>query len=102
VPAEEEIVGFRAVDATDLVDVAEPLGGDERAGRAGPLQDGVDRNRGAVQEQPRRAELRPCLRDAALDPGDEPCRRGQRLPETQLPGVLIERGDIGEGPAHVG
>ena len=32
VPAEEQIVGFRPVDAADLVDVAEALRGDERAG----------------------------------------------------------------------
>src|SRR6516165_9598779 len=33
VAAKEEIVGFRPIDAADLVDIAEALGGEERARR---------------------------------------------------------------------
>ena len=61
VAAEEQIVGFRPVDAADLVDVSEPLRGDERAGGAGALENGVDCNRGAVKEKPGRAKLTPAL-----------------------------------------
>ena len=61
---EEQVVGLRPVDAADLVDVAEALRGQQRAARALALQDGVDGDRGAVQEQPRgvEARCRPCRR----------------------------------------
>ena len=83
--AEEEVIGFRPVDAADLVDVTEALRGDERTACAGALQNGVDRDRRAVQEQPRRPEPGARLRDPVLDPRDQPRRRGQRLAEPQLP-----------------
>jgi hypothetical protein len=51
--AKEQIVGFRPVHPADLVDVAEPLRDEERRARAGALQHGIDRDRGAVQEEPR-------------------------------------------------
>ena len=101
VPLEEEIVGFRPVDAADLVDVAKALRCDERAARAGALQDGVDRDRGAVQEQPRGAERCAGLGDAVLDAVDQPRRRGERLAELQLAGRLVEGGDIRERAADV-
>ena len=98
----EQVVGFRPVDAADLVDIAEALRGEQRAVRAAALQDGVDRDRGAVQEEPRRAKLRSGLADAILDAGDEPLRRGQRLAEAKLAGRLVERRDVGESAADVG
>src|SRR5919198_5948458 len=52
--AEKEIVGVRPIDATDLVDVAEAFGDEERGLGALALQDGVDGDGGAVQKQPRR------------------------------------------------
>ena len=99
---EEQVVGLRPVDAADLVDVAEALRGEQRAFRAAALQDGVDRDRGAVQEHPRRREARAGLADAALDAGDEPLRRGQRLAEPERAGGLVERRHVGEGAADVG
>ena len=99
---EEQVVGLRPVDAADLVDVAEALRGQQRAARAGALQDGVDRDRGAVQEQPRGVEARAGLADAVLDAGDQPLRRGQRLAEAERAGRLVERGDVGERAADVG
>ena len=48
---EIQIVGVGPVDAADLVDVAEALGGDQRGLGAGALQDGVDGDGRAVQEQ---------------------------------------------------
>ena len=50
---EEEIVGVGPVDAADLVDVAEALGDEQRGLGAGALQDGVDGDGRAVQEQAR-------------------------------------------------
>ncbi len=71
---EEQIVGVGPVDAADLVDVAEALASSAARSRgAGALQDGVDRDRRAVQEQLRRGEARcrPCA-TPLLDAGDEP------------------------------
>ena len=101
---EEQIVGFRPVDAADLVDVAKALRGQQRAVRAGALQDGVDRDGGAVQEQPRRA------RSCASGLGARQCsmpstsRAGvvSVLPSAKLAGRLVESGDVGEGAADVG
>ena len=101
-PAEEQIVGFRPIDAPDLVDVAKALRGDERAARAAALEDGVDRDRRAVEEELGRAELRSGLGHAILDAGDQPRRRRQRLPQRQLPGGLVESGNVGESAADIG
>src|SRR5262249_42301029 len=62
VAAKEEIVGFRPIDAADLVDIAEALRGEERARRSRPLQNGVDRNGRAVKKKARGRELRAGLR----------------------------------------
>ena len=102
VAAEEEIVGFRPIDPADLVDVTEALGGEERARRPRPFQNGVDRNGRTVKEQARTGEPRAGLRHPFLHAGDEPRGGRERLSETELSGRLVEGGDIGEGPAHVG
>ena len=50
--AEVQIVGIRPVDAADLVDVAEPLGNEERGLGAFALQNGIDGDGRAVEKQP--------------------------------------------------
>ena len=55
---EEQIVGVRPVDAADLVDVAEAFGDEQRGLGAGALQDGVDGDGRAVQEQRRPSDSR--------------------------------------------
>jgi hypothetical protein len=66
------------------------------------LQNGVDRDGGTVKEQARPGESRAGLRHPILDAGDEPRGGRERLSEAELSGRLVEGGDIGEGPAHVG
>src|SRR5262249_49180266 len=102
VAAEEEIVGLRPIDAADLVDVAEALGGEERAWRACALQNGVDRDGPTVKEQARAGKPRAGLRTPILHAGAEARGGRERLSEAKLAGRLVEGGDIGEGPAHVG
>ena len=99
---EIEIVGVGPVDAADLVDVAEAVGGDQRGLGAGALQHGVDGDRRAVQEQVRRGVVAAGLLDAAADAVDQPLRRRQRLAEGQPPGLVVEHRDVGEGAADVG
>ncbi len=99
---EEQIVGVRPVDAPDLVDVAEAFGDQQRGLRAGALQDGVDRHRRAVQEQPGRAIVAAGLLDPAVDAVDQPLRRRQRLAEAQRAGLVVEHRDVGEGAADIG
>ena len=100
--AEKQIVGFGPIDAAYLVYVAEALRRQQRAGGAGTLEDGVDRNRRAVEKKPRRREGSARLDDAALDAVDKPRRRRQRLAEPQLSSRLVESGNIGESPADIG
>jgi hypothetical protein len=102
VAAEEEIVGFRPIDAADLVDVAEALGGEERARRTCALQNGIDRDGRTLKEQTRTGEPRAGLRHPTLHADDEPRRGRERLSEAELPGGLVEGGHVGEGSAHVG
>ena len=53
---EEKIIGFRTVDAADLIDVAKALGDQQRAAGAFALEDGVDGDRGTVEQEPSRVE----------------------------------------------
>ena len=62
--AEEQVVGVGPVDAPDLVDVAEALGDQQRRLRAVALEQRVDRDRRAVQEQIAVAPRRPWRRRA--------------------------------------
>ncbi len=100
--AEEQIVGVRPVDAADLVDVAEAFGNDERGPGAGPLQNGVDGDGRAVEEQPGGGIIGARLLDSGGDPLDEMMRRRQRLAEAELAGPLIERRNVRERAADIG
>ena len=55
-----------------------------------------------MKEKARGRELRASLGDPILHAGDEPRRGCERLSEAELPGGLVEGGDIGEGSTHVG
>ena len=68
---EEEVVGIGPVDPADLVDVAKALGGDQRGLGTGPLEDRVDRDRRAMQEQTGIRKPGAGFGDAALDPVDQ-------------------------------
>src|SRR5262245_17992024 len=98
----EQIVRVGPVDAADLVDVAEAFGGEERGFGAGALQDGVDRDGRAVQEQPCRAEVAAGLLDALADAVDQALRRRQDLAGGERAGALIEHRDVGEGAVNIG
>jgi len=69
--AEEQIVRFRAVHSTDLIDVAEPTCGNEGGVRTLALEQCVDGHRCAMQEQPRRSELGTGLADRGTHALDE-------------------------------
>ena len=99
--AEEQVVGVGAVDAADLVDVAETLRDQQRGPGAGPLQQRVDGDGGAVEEQVRvpKGDARPV--DGVLDPFDQRAVGGERLAEAQLARRFVEGGEVGEGAADV-
>ncbi len=99
---EEQIVRIGPVDPADLVDVAEAVGDEQRSPRALALQDGVDRDGRAMQEQPGRAVVAPGLGDARIDALDQPLRRRQHFAEAELAGAIVEHGNVGEGAADVG
>jgi hypothetical protein len=94
------VVHDRPVGPADLVDVAEPLGGEQRDARPAPLQEGVEAGGGAVGERLDLVEA-----DAeAFDRGDhavgEPAGRGQRLGAADA-AALVDAHRVGEGPADV-
>src|SRR5262249_4511926 len=66
------------------------------------LQDGIDGDGGAVEEQSGRFVVAARLRHPGIDPLDQALRPRQRLAEGQLAGALVEGRDIGEGAADVG
>src|SRR5262249_19053069 len=99
---EEQVVGIGTIDAANLVDVAEAFGDDERGARAGALQDGIDGDGRAVQEQAGRAVVGASLVDRRGDSLDQMMRRRQRLAEGELSRARIEHSDVGERTADVG
>ena len=98
---EEQIVGVRPVDAADLVDVAEAFGDEQRGAGAGALQDGVDGDGRAVQEQRRGAIIAAGFGDAGGYALDQMRRRRQRLAERERAGFVVEYRDVGEGAADI-
>src|SRR5262245_56200147 len=100
--AEEEVVCLRAVDAPDLVDVAEAAGRDERSPSAVPLEERVDRDRRAVEEEVRSLERPARLPEAGADAAHDTVIRRQRLAEEERAVRLVEDGDVGERAADVG
>jgi hypothetical protein len=98
---EEQVVRVRPVDAADLVDVAEALGDEER--RPGPvaLEQRVDRDRRAVQEQVAVAPVDLRAVDRVLDAVDELAVGRERLAEQEAAARLVERGHVGERAADV-
>src|SRR5262245_31494928 len=100
--SEEQVVGIGAVDAADLVDVAEAFGDEKRGLGARALQDGVDGDRGAVQEQAGGSVVASRLLHSGIDAVDQAFRRRQGLAEAQIAGAVIEDGDVGERAADIG
>ncbi len=98
---EEQVVGVGPVDAADLVDVAKAFGDQQRGVGAGALQQRVDGDGRAVQEQVGVLHIQPGAVQRVLDAVDEVCMRGQGLAEMQRAGALVERRQIGEGAADV-
>ena len=99
---EEQIVGVRAVDAADLVDVAKTLRDQERGAGAGALQDRVDGDRRAVQEEACGRVVAARLGDAGADAVDQAHRGRQHLAEGERPRALVENRDIREGAPDIG
>jgi len=99
---EEQVVRLGPVDAADLVHVAESARGEQSGGRAVALEDGVDRDRRSVQEEPAALERGLRLFDTVDDALDQTVRRRECLAESRLAGTLVETDDIGESAADVG
>jgi hypothetical protein len=81
---EEQVVGVGPVHAADLVDVAEALGDQQRGVGARALQQRVDRDGRAVQEQVAVAQVDVGAVQGGLDAVDQRAVGGQRLAEQQL------------------
>ncbi len=95
-----EVVQVGPVGPADLQHVAEAAGRDERGRRAAALGDGVDHDRGAVDELPDRPG-----RDAGFGERGEHAvgqvRGGVRLCSQDAAADRVDRHEIGEGTADV-
>src|SRR5262249_8339113 len=100
--AEEQVVGVRPVDAADLVDVAEAFGDEQRGPGAFALEDGVNGDGRAVEEEAGGLVIASRLRHPGIDALDQPFRRRQHLAEAEFAGAVIEDRDIRERPPDVG
>ena len=104
-PLGEPVVQLGSILAGDLEDVAEALGDEERSSHAPPLQQGVGRDRGAVDEEGDvlrpEARLPDDLADPLLDPGCLVGGRRRGLGEMDPVAVGVEENEVGEGAAHV-
>ena len=82
---EEQIVSFRAIAATDDVDVARTLGDDQRRLRALALDQRVDGDGRAVDQFIDGVGRKPALADAVEDALRQLVRRGEALGLDELP-----------------
>jgi len=98
---EEEIVGVRAVDPANLVDVAKAFGGQERGAGTLPFKQRIDCNGRPMKEKARFGEGAARPVDDVADSLDQPRRRRQRLAEAEHARCGVERGDVRERTSDV-
>src|SRR4051812_20382368 len=99
--AEEEVVGIGPVDAADLVHVAKTARGDECRARPASLQQRVDGDRRAMEEQRGLVETRRRLFKPVFNAADDLFRGGELFAERRSPGRFVEANDIRECPPHI-
>ena len=98
---EEDVVGFGTAAAADLVDVAHPLGHDERRARAGPFDGGVDRDGRTVDERLGGRHGQAALDERLANADGEVVGGGRTLGLMDLTGCEIECNQVGERAADV-
>ena len=100
-PVEKEVVGFRPIAAADDVNIARPARHQQRGLRPGPLDERVDRDRRAVDQQSNRVDIEPALADAIDDAPGEIVRRGQAF-RVEVPAARrVEPDQVGERTADI-
>ena len=101
----EQVVKVRAGRAPKLQHVAEARGRDQRDVGALALQQRVGDDRGGVGDERDRGGVDAVVahgRAYAVDHrGAEVARRGRDLGDAGAPALLVQHGDIGEGPADI-
>ena len=100
-PPVEHVVHPEEVAAADLEHVAEALGRDEAGPGALALEERVDADGRAVDDEPAVREPRARLVDAAEHAVEEIARRAERLGGDDRAGGLVERDQVREGAADV-
>ena len=98
---EQQVVGLRAVAATDDVDVARPAGDDQAGLGALALDQRIDGDGRAVDELVDRRDLDPALPDAIDDALYQVGRRGQALGLHEAPNRIVEPDQVGERAADI-
>jgi hypothetical protein len=97
----EHVVHLQEVAATDLEDIAKPLGRDEARARPLVLEERVDPDRGPVDDEPTVRQLHSGLIDAAKDALEKLARRAEGLGGHHGARGLVERDEVCERAADV-
>jgi len=100
-PAVQHVVHPQEVAAADLQDVAEAPRGHEAGRGALALEQRVDPDGGAVDDEATVGEPHAGLIHAAQDSGEELAGRAERLGVDDGARRLVQRGEIREGAADV-
>src|ERR1700733_10271002 len=89
------------MDAADLVNIAKAFRNQQRRLRAGALQQGVDADRRAVEEEIRILDLHLGAGQRTLNAFGQRVVGRKRLAERQDRALLVESGEIGESAADI-
>src|SRR5262252_5789223 len=100
-PAVEDVVHPQEVAATDLEDVPEALCRDEAGSRPLALEERIDTDGGAVDDEATVGKTRARLVDAAKDAPQQVGRCAERLGVDDRTGCLVQRHQVREGAADV-
>jgi hypothetical protein len=96
-----EVVQVGAVAPADLQNVAETTRGHKRRHRAAPLRDGVDHDRGAVDERPDLPGRHAGVRDGLQHTVAEPAGGSVNLGPYDHPGEGVQGHEVGESAADI-
>ena len=98
---EKQVVGVGPIDPADLVDVAKTFGDQERRLGTGSLEQRVDDNGRAVQEQVALGQVNPGAIEGVLDALVQMPVGRQGLAKGDLAPGLVKAGHVGEGAANI-
>ena len=99
---EKKIIGVRAIDAPDFINIAKPAGRHKRGLRTRPLEHRVDGDGRTVKKKPGRRKVRPRFFHARLDTFDHRTWGRKCFAEQKAVVSLVESGHVRERASDIG